>query len=405
MNKKSLLLIILLAVLLLISIYPSYISDAENFFGSLINKIDGQGAVFFVDSKDANELASRYKNSGKVNILIVPGHDDEFWGTEFRGLREADANLYIAENIYKYLSQDSNLNVKMSRDANGYMPAIKDYFTNRASEVKTFISKQSSEMKARMSTGQVQEKSDGVYHNNAKSDVALRLYSINKWANDNAIDIIISVHINDHAGRRTDVVGKYNGFTVYIPEKHFSNSKASRPLGEAVAKNLKKVIPESNLPREGDVVEDQELIAIGASNSLDAVSLLVEYGYIYEPQYQDKNSREAISKEYAFLTSKAVKEYLGGSTNNNTPLAQMRINSSLKKGDSGSEAAVLQKVLALAGVYPAQGSDFRDCYITGTFGPCTERALKEFQKQNGLEPTGEVGPKTREKLNNLVGIY
>lgn len=402
MNNKSSLVARVLTVLVAVLLVPNiFVYTRDMLYISLQNKpLEQTASTFFVDSKNQNELVTRYKNGGKVNILIVPGHDDEYSGTEFRGLREADANLFIAKNIYSFLATDNKLNVRLSRDENGYAPGIKDYFTNRVEYVRGFMLSQMSQMKNLLNTGKVAEKTDGVYHNNAKTDVALRLYATNKWANDNNIDIIINVHINDHAGRRSGVVGDYNGFTIYVPDKQFSNARASKPLANILAQKLKTVIPESDLPREGDVVEDQALIAIGASNTLDPVSLLIEYGYIYEPQYENKDAREAISKEYGNLTAQAVKDYLSSkNTITDSVLLQNKLDESLGRGDVGADTAVLQKALAVAGTFPIET---RECYITGTFGPCTEKALKEFQKQNGLEQTGELGPKTREKLNALI---
>lgn len=49
---------------------------------------------------------------------------------------------------------------------------------------------------------------------------------------------------------------------------------------------------------------------------------------------------------------------------------------------------------------------FRDIYpealVTGYFGFLTENAVKRFQKKEGIEAVGIIGPKTRAKLNELV---
>ncbi len=57
----------------------------------------------------------------------------------------------------------------------------------------------------------------------------------------------------------------------------------------------------------------------------------------------------------------------------------------------------LQKVLAQdPEIYP-EGK------ITGVFDKATEAAVKRFQKKYGIRTTGEVGPQTRAKLNELYG--
>ncbi|HVX90366.1 MAG TPA: peptidoglycan-binding protein [Candidatus Paceibacterota bacterium] len=64
----------------------------------------------------------------------------------------------------------------------------------------------------------------------------------------------------------------------------------------------------------------------------------------------------------------------------------------LAVGSSGSDVAALQTFLESKGFYTYPS-------ITGYFGAVTESALKAFQSSVGLEPVGEVGPKTQAILN------
>ncbi|MGB9681070.1 MAG: peptidoglycan-binding domain-containing protein [Minisyncoccia bacterium] len=69
----------------------------------------------------------------------------------------------------------------------------------------------------------------------------------------------------------------------------------------------------------------------------------------------------------------------------------------LKKGMKDPEVFNLQKVLSLdPTVYP-------EGQVTGYFGELTEKAVMRFQKKYGIRVTGEVGPQTRAKLNELYG--
>jgi peptidoglycan hydrolase-like protein with peptidoglycan-binding domain len=63
---------------------------------------------------------------------------------------------------------------------------------------------------------------------------------------------------------------------------------------------------------------------------------------------------------------------------NSTPL--------LKKGSKGEAVTRLQQGLYQLGYDPGA--------VDGIFGPNTERAVKEFQTNNGLAADGSVGPKT-----------
>jgi hypothetical protein len=62
----------------------------------------------------------------------------------------------------------------------------------------------------------------------------------------------------------------------------------------------------------------------------------------------------------------------------------------LKPGDSGDQVKVLQRALEKLGYSPGK--------IDGDYGPSTTAAVKAFQKANGLDADGVVGPKTREAL-------
>ncbi|MBI2639278.1 MAG: peptidoglycan-binding protein [Candidatus Sungbacteria bacterium] len=68
----------------------------------------------------------------------------------------------------------------------------------------------------------------------------------------------------------------------------------------------------------------------------------------------------------------------------------------LKRGARGGEVRVLQSTLLSQGYV-------KDDEVTGFFGPSTERAVKKFQADNGLEQVGYVGPRTKQVLESLTG--
>jgi peptidoglycan hydrolase-like protein with peptidoglycan-binding domain len=70
---------------------------------------------------------------------------------------------------------------------------------------------------------------------------------------------------------------------------------------------------------------------------------------------------------------------------------------SLQLGITDPEVYNLQKVLSRTpSIYP-------EGQMTGYFGKATEAAVKKFQEKYGIRITGEVGPQTRAKLNELYG--
>jgi len=76
-----------------------------------------------------------------------------------------------------------------------------------------------------------------------------------------------------------------------------------------------------------------------------------------------------------------------------TEITPTPFTSKISRGDFNDEVVKLQKVLRELGffTYPEN---------TGYFGLITEEAVKEFQKEHGIETVGTVGPKTRATLNS-----
>lgn len=68
----------------------------------------------------------------------------------------------------------------------------------------------------------------------------------------------------------------------------------------------------------------------------------------------------------------------------------------LREGASGADVERLQSLLAARGFDPG-GAD-------GDFGPATERALRAFQRSQGLEADGQYGPATRARLTGHGGV-
>ena len=64
----------------------------------------------------------------------------------------------------------------------------------------------------------------------------------------------------------------------------------------------------------------------------------------------------------------------------------------LKQGSTGEQVAVLQALLA------ADSSIYPEGIVSGFFGRLTGEAVKRFQKKNGIEQVGFVGPKTLKRL-------
>ncbi|MDD5068911.1 MAG: N-acetylmuramoyl-L-alanine amidase [Candidatus Pacebacteria bacterium] len=270
-------------------------------------------SVFFVDSSTSEILHQKYaaaENGEKFRVLIVPGHDDEYSGTEFWGIREADMTAELGGELANMLSKDPRFVVTLSRThKDGYNPIFQEYFATQRQMVNDFMENQIATMDDLEAKGLLQTVT-GVPHRTAVSEVAYHLYAINKWANDNKMDLVIHIHFNNYPRKDLTTPGIYKGFTIYIPEGQYSNSKGSQAIANSVFNELSKEYSVSTLSHEDlGVVPEQDLIAIGSHNSLDSAGMLIEYGYIYEPQFLTLQKRTQAISNLALLTYNGVENF------------------------------------------------------------------------------------------------
>lgn len=367
-------------------------------------------SVFFVDSVTADGLKQKYTRAArgdrKVTILIVPGHDNGSWGTEFRGVREADMTAAVGEELARLLSSDTEYEPVLVRTRQDFVKEFRDYFQEERASVQAFVANKKQVMKDLVKAGMI-HRAQGVVHNVAPFDVVWKLYGINRWANDNSADIVLHLHFNDYPGRPYHREGRYNGFSIYVPEKQFSNSKASRAVAESFFAQFSKFFSASNFPLEDSgIVPDQDLIAVGAYNTLDAAGMLIEYGYIYEERFKDAAIREAFLKELALQTYIGLNNFFGSPKEAvrryPTSFLPFAWEAPLSQGVVAQPSVLsLQAALLFEAMYPPE-KDLRKCPLTGSFGPCTRRAVAQFQEKHGIAPaSGVANAHTLAKLNEL----
>ncbi len=244
-----------------------------------------------------------------IKILLVPGHDEEVWGAQYGKTKEADMNLALANELFKILKKDKRFEVHITRDALGYTTEFADYFGAEQAEIALFRTNAKKNFQEKVATGDFVKKT-GVPHNTVSQEISNVLYGINKWANENKMDAVIHIHFNDYPRKNAWTKGIYKGFTIYVPEEQLLNSKESILLGKKIFTELHKKYSASTYPKEnGGFAKDQDLIALGASDSLipSVRSVLVEYGYIY--RFGNSNVRAKAYKTMANLTAVGLKSY------------------------------------------------------------------------------------------------
>jgi hypothetical protein len=275
-------------------------------------------------------------------------------------------------------------------------PELQEYFEEEWEDIEDFVNGKKRIFNRAVRKGEVEVRNFEPAHNTAATDVALRLYGITRWANEEGYDLVIHPHLNDTGAQN------HQGFAVYVPDKEYGNGAATRPLGEAVAYELNRFSASSTLPIENyGVVEDQSLIALGAYNTADFPSILVEYAYIYESKIKEAGARDVVLSDMAYQTYRGIQRYVGDPVrgDNTLVLPYAWTESALPDGESSAQVYALQVALRSLGFYPPQGQLLIGCPISGQMGECTRSALKAFQRSKGFEQTGTIGPRTKAALS------
>lgn len=295
---------------ILLLIIGVFVADKPILSGRIENLL---AAAFFTPSITVESLREKFDTAEvieKVRVLLIPGHESDFGGSEYGSLKERDLVVDLSEQIAELLEEDGAFEVFLTRDKENWNPELENYFQAEWQEIIDFTRAKKVEMQDLIEEGELQRVSSTVKHNRAPDNVALRLYGINKWSSENNIDLLIHVHLNDHPRPRQNAPGWYRGFAIYVPEKQYSNAIPSLDIAESVREKLEESFAVSNFPAESmGIVESPHLIAVGSANTLDAASILVEYGYIYRPSFTDPNLREETFAEMAQLTYEGLRNF------------------------------------------------------------------------------------------------
>ncbi len=283
---------------------PPYIQNLE----------DSAASVFFTESSNPVTLKNKYdavaKTGKKVKILIVPGHEPKSGGALYKNLKERDMTVDLALKMAELFNKDPHYEVVLTRGKESWNPDFENYFTTHQSAIEEFIKTKKAEMNRLVDTGAVTKVADGIEHVNATPDVARRLYGINKWANENGVDMLIHIHFSEYPRPKQKSPGKWTGFVLYIPDAQYSNGEVTNSIANYMLFRLASVFPISNLPKESSgIVKEQDLIAIGSFNTLDSPSVLVEYGYIYDELFATETKRETTFNGMAKQTFLGIQDF------------------------------------------------------------------------------------------------
>lgn len=370
--------------------------------------------VTFKETIRTDDLIAAYAEaaagSEKVRILIMPGHEPDFGGTEFMGYYEREFVVHIADKLAAELRSDANFEVFVARGSAGWNDDFTYYFDTQGKKIERFVETHKEAMAKLEKKKKLEKNKAQAAHNEARSDVALRLYGVNKWANENNIDLVLHLHLNDETGHGSNTPGAHAGSAIYVPDRIYGNAQASKAIAEPIFKRLNTTSATSTFGLEtSGILEDRELIAIGAYNTSKVPSLLIEYGYIYEPRITGEGARSEVFTDFAFQTAQGVKDFFGSKER---PRFSTRVlpyqftddvlATSTAKGTRGIYA--LQAALRSLGHYPGTEASLSECPVSGITNECMTTAIKAFQAAKGLALSGALDTSTRTALNGAFGL-
>jgi N-acetylmuramoyl-L-alanine amidase len=292
--------------ILLITLTLLFCAATFSFINEYIKSGSAQKIDFTIASASLTGAVKPLAQTEKFNILIIPGHDVKDGGADYKNVYERDLVAEIGAKIANILGKEEGYNVIVARDKNNWNPTFSSYFTDKKQEIIDWKNKKQADDKNLMQSGQKKIVAEAALYSDVSQDVSLKLYGMNKWANENNMDLVLSLHFNDSIRPNMAGPGLLKGFDIFIPESQMKNSAGSKLIAKNIFTDLKKVqVSETN-----SLIEDQNLIAIGASETLDMPAIIVEYGYIYEKQLQTDADREKFISDVAQQTALGIEDYI-----------------------------------------------------------------------------------------------
>ena len=253
---------------------------------------------------------SRESHSDDFKIIVVPGHEPSDGGAHYGDLYERDLNVDLAERMTELMRSKNGYSVFVSRASGSWNHLLLEYFEKGRKDILDFKNRSQNLYRLFQSAGLITKVEDRMPHTEVSEEGAVRLYGLNKWANDNDVDLLIHIHFNDSNRKDPALPGNNRGFTIFVPESQLKNSSASKAAATFIYAALEKRFASqgSNGHRLG-LLEDQSLIALGAFNTLVSPSVLIEYAYIYEGILSSPEMREKTLSAMAEATAEGVENY------------------------------------------------------------------------------------------------
>lgn len=214
-------------------------------------------------------------------------------------------------------------------------------------------------------------------------------------------DLFISLHSNAASAETVDyVVCMYQ-----VDDNCGDTDEESKAIAKKLADCVGKVMgveaktwsTKSGSDRDGNGYKDDYYGVLRGAHSVGTAGVIIEHGFhtnraqvewLLKDDNLDKLAKaeaEVIAKHYGYIETET-------SANK---MVEVKV-AVLKKGAHGKQVETLQTLLTGYG-YKMENNG-KTYGVDGSFGGATEKAVKEYQRKNGLADDGSVGAKTWAKL-------
>lgn len=201
-------------------------------------------------------------------------------------------------------------------------------------------------------------------------------------------DLFISLHSNAPAvASDTGPTGTVVFYTMSTPH--------IKPLADAIGKKVSEIMAhkyKGSLVREHPTRKGQDYYGVlrNAIGSGCKAGLLIEHGFHTNPKDSAFLIKDENLKKLAIAEAEIIRNYYGMKE------GEIMLSRTLKHGMKGEDVGLIQRLLKNMGYYTGP--------IDNSFGPGQGflNAVKAFQQDNGLEPDGSIGAKTRDVIINIM---
>lgn len=207
-------------------------------------------------------------------------------------------------------------------------------------------------------------------------------------------DLFLSLHSNAASAENVNyVVGLYqvdDNCGDMDEQSQTLAKKLADCVGQVMGAEAKAWSTKSSSDRDGNGYKDDYYGVLRGAHSVGVAGVIIEHGFHTnkaqaEWLLNDGNLEKLAKAEAAVIADHYG--YYGTENSNQKGLVEVKV-SVLKKGTKGTQVKALQTLLIgygySCGSYGADGS----------FGGATDKAVRAYQKDNGLTVDGSVGPKT-----------